>query len=139
MRAAGSTMDEGVLRLMRDCQARRAGDRLGLPDLLAPWRSTKLRHDDLLAALRRLQTAGDVQMEREAGWPSYRLTGQGEVRMRRIADATPGILFLVGMTAAAGEVPRRGSSAYAPVGRQRRKTDVRDFATLPEIGFSDAA
>lgn len=127
-----SAMDEGVLRLLRDRDVVRANDRIRLTDLLSLWRETKLRHDDLVRSLTRLQSGGVIRIERDAGGASYVLSEFGALRVQAIPEGTPGVLFLIAITATDGEVPRRDLN-YGRVGRQRRKSDPPPQSELPDI------
>lgn len=136
MKPPGSTIDQGVLRILRDRHVRRAGDSVGLTEILAMWKLSRLRHDDLLASLKRLQAEGSVRLERDARGARYLLTEKGEQAMDKIPEGVPGVLYLIGTTATDGEVPRR-DRVYTPDGRKRRKTDQKTFESLPDVGSAD--
>jgi hypothetical protein len=125
-------MDEGVLRLLRDRDVVRANDRIRLTELLGMWCQTKLRHDDLVRSLARLHTGGVISVARDANGASYVLSDLGALRLQAIPDGTPGVLFLVAMTATDGKVPRRDLNC-GRVGRQRRKSDAPPQIVLPDI------
>lgn len=128
-----SSIDEGVLRLVRDQGARRAGQFAALKGLLQAWRQARLRHDDLLSALRHLKAAGFLRLDRDSdGNLHLTLLPAGQAHIAAVRDDLPGLLYLAGTTAGNGEVPRR-EDTFSPAGRRRRKTDVRSFVRLPEI------
>ena len=125
-------MDEGILRLLRDRDVVRANDRIRLTEILTMRRETHLRHDDLVRTLQRLQASGLLRVERDATGASFILTEPGAARLQSIPEGTPGVLFLIAMTATDGEVPRRDLN-YGRPGRQRRKTDPQAQTALPDI------
>jgi hypothetical protein len=127
-----TSIDEGVLRVLRDLGARTAGSRIELSQLLKAWGEARLRNDDLLACLHRLKLTGRVRLDRVAHAFFIALLPAGERWLAQMPEDVTGLLFLAGTTAMQGGIPRR-EDIFSPGGRHRRKTDPRPRPQLPEI------